>query len=215
MGQTETPGHTDRTSSTGPPRSPGGSHARCRCRAPAPGCISVSRCLDEERAESLGCSPGTMGDIMDNRALIVKGPASPRSESLFRRVSGGRQPPVFEGRRSPDRGLTPPARPDRPLLEQTLIARARPSWMPWPGNSGSNGRSAPDRAASETRLTADAASPAGQGVEAVEVILGETGTEGEIEVTIEERAEETFRQRAAGVLTRKRSTSRASESGST
>ena len=36
------------------------------------------------------------------------------------RVSGGRQPPVFEGRRSPDRGLTPPARPDLTLREQTL-----------------------------------------------------------------------------------------------
>ena len=36
-------------------------------------------------------------------------------------ASGGRQPPVFEGPRSPDRGLTPPARPDPPLLEQTLI----------------------------------------------------------------------------------------------
>jgi hypothetical protein len=31
------------------------------------------------------------------------------------RVSGGHQPPVFECRRSPDRGLTPPARPNLPL----------------------------------------------------------------------------------------------------
>ena len=29
-------------------------------------------------------------------------------------ASGGRQPPVFEGHRSPDRGRTPPARPDPP-----------------------------------------------------------------------------------------------------
>jgi transposase len=35
-------------------------------------------------------------------------------------------------------------------------------------------------------------------VEAVEVILRETGTEGEIEATIEERAEETFRQEERG-----------------
>jgi tetratricopeptide (TPR) repeat protein len=42
-------------------------------------------------------------------------PASEAGKSLFQkgevRASGGRQPPVFEGRRSPDRGLTPPARP--------------------------------------------------------------------------------------------------------
>src|SRR4029453_2797508 len=35
-------------------------------------------------------------------------------------------------------------------------------------------------------------------VEAVEAILGETGTEGEIEVTIAERTEETFRQQRRG-----------------
>src|SRR5271167_3699366 len=45
-----------------------------------------------------------------------------------RRASGGRQPPVLEGRRSPDRGLTPPARPDRPLLGQTLTDQGAPGF---------------------------------------------------------------------------------------
>src|SRR5262249_34446536 len=36
------------------------------------------------------------------------------------RASGGRPPPVSGGPRSPARGETPPARPDRPLREQTL-----------------------------------------------------------------------------------------------
>ena len=49
---------------------------------------------------------------------------------------------------------------------------------------------------------------------AVETILGETRTEGEIEVTIEERSEETFRQGRAGGPMPRRRMSRASGNGS-
>ena len=41
------------------------------------------------------------------------------------RASGGRQPPVFEGRHPPDRGPMPPARPNLTLREQTLSSRDR------------------------------------------------------------------------------------------
>ena len=59
--------------------------------------------------------------------------------------------------------------------------------MPRPGSSGLSGRYCTHRAAAETGRAADAASRAGQGGRGGRGILGETGTEGEIEGTIEER----------------------------
>jgi serine/threonine protein kinase len=58
----------------------------------------------------------------ETEARVLKGvcKAAPELRDSPGRASGGRQPPVLEGRRSPDRGLTPPARTDLSLLGQTL-----------------------------------------------------------------------------------------------
>src|SRR5262245_12198306 len=60
------------------------------------------------------------GDHLNTHSRAFPAPMGLALRVCSGRASGERQPPVFEGRRSPDRGRTPPARPDRPLREQTL-----------------------------------------------------------------------------------------------
>ena len=140
-----------------------------------------------------------MGDIMDNRALIVKGPASPRSESLFRKGERGASAPCLRG----------PS-----LTGQGADAPRSPGPAPSGTDSHSTRKAELDAVARQQRierallrlaeLRAKLASPRtrhrqrAKVSEAVEAILGDTGTEGEIEVTIEERTEEDFRQRRRG-----------------